>query len=147
MLEYTRYTEEIARLKGQLAEATGALQEADGTRISSSSSQLQETVDELLIEKASVRDIYAPVTALAKSFQLEATQSDLRAKLVEGTNAAADLRERLERSQEELETMRKKAHRDVPLSDSLQQSGKLSPSSTRHDSIPSSIRDEMAGLK
>lgn len=68
MLEYTRYTEEIARLKGQLAEATGALQEADGTRISSSSSQLQETVDELLIEKASVRDIYAPVTALAKSF-------------------------------------------------------------------------------
>jgi hypothetical protein len=100
-----------------------------------------------LIEKASVRDIYAPVTALAKSFQLEATQSDLRAKLVEGTNAAADLRERLERSQEELETMRKKAHRDVPLSDSLQQSGKLSPSSTRHDSIPSLVRDEMAGLK
>jgi hypothetical protein len=59
----------------------------------------------------------------------------------------ADLRERLERSQEELETMRKRAHRDMPVSDSLQQTGKLSPSSMRHDSIPNLVRDEMAGLK
>ena len=71
----------------------------------------------------------------------------MRAKLVEEANTAVDLRERLERSQQELETMRKRAHRDVPVPDSLQQTGKLSPSSTRHDSIPSSVRDEMAGLK
>jgi hypothetical protein len=57
-------------------------------------------------------------------------------------NAAAELRERLERSQAELETMRKKSHRDTPLSDSLQQAGKPSPSS-----VPSSVREEMAGLK
>jgi hypothetical protein len=65
-VEYTRYTEEIARLKGQLAEATGALHNADSVRISSSSSQLQENIDELLIEKANVRDIYALVTTLAE---------------------------------------------------------------------------------
>lgn len=57
-------------------------------------------------------------------------------------NAATDLRERLERSQAELETIRKKAHRDTSQSDSLQQAGKPSPSS-----VPSSVREEMAGLK
>lgn len=62
-------------------------------------------------------------------------------------NAAADLRERFERSQAELETLRKKAHRDTTLSDSVQQTGKVSPSSSRHDAVSSSIREEMAGLK
>jgi hypothetical protein len=65
-LDHTRHTEEIARLKGQLAEATGALHNADSARISSSSSQLQETIDELLIEKANVRDICALVTTLTE---------------------------------------------------------------------------------
>ncbi len=57
------------------------------------------------------------------------------------------MRERFERCQAELETLRKKIHRDTPVSDSVQQAGKLSPSSTRHDSVPSSVREEMAGLK
>ncbi|KAH9957889.1 hypothetical protein BC827DRAFT_1137068 [Russula dissimulans] len=114
---HTHYIEEIARLKGLLAEATDALQNADKARTSSSSDRLQETIDELLIEK------------------------------INETHAAADLRERLERSQVELETMRKKTHRDASVSDSLQPTGKLSPSSTRHDSVPTSVREEIAGLK
>ncbi|KAI0305786.1 hypothetical protein B0F90DRAFT_1107560 [Multifurca ochricompacta] len=126
--EHTRYTEEIARLKSQLAEATEALQDADNDR---TSGQLQETIDQLLTKKANLENI----------------QTDLRAKLAEEINVARDLRERLEHNQVELETMRKKAHRDAPVSDGLQQSGKLSPSSMRHDSIPSSVREEIAGLK
>lgn len=128
---HTHYIEEIARLKGQLAEATEALQGADNDRISTSSSQLQKTIDELVIEKTNLENI----------------QSDLHTRFAQETNAAADLRERFERSQAELETLRKKAHRDAPISDGVQQTGKLSPSSTRHDSIPSSVREEMAGLK
>jgi cell division septum initiation protein DivIVA len=60
---HTHYIEEIARLKGQLAEATEALQEADNARISSSSVQLQETIDELVIEKTNVRCpcVYIPL--------------------------------------------------------------------------------------
>jgi hypothetical protein len=80
-------------------------------------------------------------------FQLENIQNDLRAKLTDETKTVVDLRERLDRSLAELETARKKAHRDAPVSDSLQQAGKLSLSSTRHESIPSSVRDELAGLK
>ncbi|KAI0278516.1 hypothetical protein BGY98DRAFT_1096749 [Russula aff. rugulosa BPL654] len=128
---HTHYIEEIARLKGQLAEATEALQGADNDRTSASSSQLQKTIDELMIEKTNLENI----------------QSDLHARFVQETNAAADLRERFERSQAELETLRKKVHRDTPVSDGVQQTGKLSPSSTRHDSIPSSVREELAGLK
>jgi hypothetical protein len=71
----------------------------------------------------------------------------LNARVTQETNAAADLLERFERSQAELEMLRKKTHRDAPLSDSVQQTGKLSPSSTRHDAVPSSVREEMAGLK
>ena len=67
-------------------------------------------------------------------------------KLAAETKTVVDLRERLDRSLAELETARKKAHRDAPISDS-QQTGKLSPSSTRHESIPSSVREELAGLK
>jgi len=80
-------------------------------------------------------------------FQLENIQDDLQAKLTEETKTIVDLRERLDRSLAELETTRKKAHRDTPVSDSLQQAGKLSLSSTRHESIPSSVREELAGLK
>lgn len=80
-------------------------------------------------------------------FQLENIQNDLRAKLTEETKTVVDLRERLDRSLAELEAARKKAHRDAPVSDGLQQADKRSPSSTRHESIPSSIRDELAGLK
>ena len=58
---HTHYIEEIVRLKGQLAEASEALQEVDNARMSSSSGQLQETIDELLIEKTNVSHIYAPV--------------------------------------------------------------------------------------
>jgi len=128
---HTHYVEEIARLKGLLAEATDALQNVDKTRTSSTSDRLQETIDELLIEKTN----------------LENLQGDLEAKLLEETHATTDLRERLERSQAELETMRKKTHRDASVSDGLQQTGKLSPSSTRHDSVPTSVREEIAGLK
>lgn len=71
----------------------------------------------------------------------------MNTRLAQETNAADDLRERFERSQAELETLRKKTHRDTPLSDGVQQTGKLSPSSTRHDAVPSSVREEMAGLK
>ena len=78
--------------------------------------------------------------------QLENIQRDLQANLAEETKTIVDLRERLDRSLAELETARKKAHRDAPISDG-QQTGKLSSSSTRHESIPSSIRDELAGLK
>jgi hypothetical protein len=56
-LEYARYTEEIARLKGQLAEATGSLHNTDIAPMASSSNQLQESINELLIEKANVRGI------------------------------------------------------------------------------------------
>ncbi len=58
---HTHYIEEIVRLKGQLAEALEALQEVDNARMSSSSGQLQETLDELLIEKTNVSHLYAPV--------------------------------------------------------------------------------------
>ena len=78
--------------------------------------------------------------------QLENIQSDLQAKLAEETKSVVDLRERLDRSLAELETARKKVHRDAPISDS-QQTGRLSQSSTRHESIPSSVREELAGLK
>jgi hypothetical protein len=79
-------------------------------------------------------------------FQLENIQRDLQAKLAEETKTVVDLRERLDRGLAELETARKKAHRDAPISDG-QQTGKFSPSSARHESIPSSVREELAGLK
>src|SRR5579863_2265698 len=63
---HTHYIEEITRLKGQLVEATEALQDADNARTSSSSSQLQETIDELLIEKTNVRYPCAYCTAPAE---------------------------------------------------------------------------------
>ena len=64
----THYIEEIARLKGQLAEATEALQVSDNDRISASSSQLQKTIDELVIEKTNVRYACAPVPAQLRVF-------------------------------------------------------------------------------
>jgi len=60
---HTHYIEEITRLKGQLVEATEALQDA---RTSSLSNQLQETIDELLIEKTNVRYPCAPRNASAE---------------------------------------------------------------------------------
>jgi hypothetical protein len=60
---HTHYIEEIARLKGQLAEATEALQGTDNVGISASSKQLQMTIDELLTEKTNVRYAYAPAPA------------------------------------------------------------------------------------
>ncbi|KAH9048365.1 hypothetical protein EDB84DRAFT_1457717 [Lactarius hengduanensis] len=129
--EHMHCTEEISRLKSQLAEATKAPQGVNGVKTPPASEHLQETIEELLVEKAS----------------LESIQSDLQGKLTEETKAVVDLRERLDRSLAELETARKKAHRDVPVSDSLQQAGKPSPSSIRHESIPSSVREELAGLK
>jgi hypothetical protein len=65
---HMHYIEEIARLKGQLAEATEALQGADDDRISASSSQLQKTIDELVIEKTNVRYSCAPVPAQLRVF-------------------------------------------------------------------------------
>jgi hypothetical protein len=65
---HTHYIEEIARLKGQLAEATEALQGSDNDRISTSSSQLQKTIDELVIEKTNVRYACAPVPAQLRAF-------------------------------------------------------------------------------
>jgi hypothetical protein len=52
---HTHYIEEIARLKGQLAEATEPLHGADNVRASASSGQLQKAIDELFIEKINVR--------------------------------------------------------------------------------------------
>ncbi|KAH9083415.1 hypothetical protein EDB83DRAFT_2511738 [Lactarius deliciosus] len=129
--EHMHCTEEISRLKSQLAEATKAPHGVNGVKTPPASEHLQETIEELLVEKASLENI----------------QSDLQGKLTEETKTVVDLRERLDRSLAELETARKKAHRDVPVSDSLQQAGKPSPSSTRHESIPSSAREELAGLK
>lgn len=128
--EHTHCMEEIARLKSQLAEASKAVQVVNGIKESRESEQLQETIEELSVEKANLENI----------------QTDLQAKLAEEAKTVVDLRERLDRSMSELETARKKAHRDAPISDG-QQTGKLSPSSTRHDSIPSSVREELAGLK
>ena len=62
---HAHYIEEIARLKGQLVEATEALQDADNARTTSSSTHLQETIDELKIEKTNVRYPCAPCTAPA----------------------------------------------------------------------------------
>ncbi|KAI9437750.1 hypothetical protein H4582DRAFT_1957334 [Lactarius indigo] len=129
--EHMHCTEEISRLKSQLAEATKVPQGMHGVKTSPASEHLQETIEELLVEKASLENI----------------QSDLQTKLIEETKTVVDLQERLDRSLTELETTRKKAHRDTPVSDSLQQAGKPSPSSTRHESIPSSVREELAGLK
>ncbi|KAI9509749.1 hypothetical protein F5148DRAFT_1374978 [Russula earlei] len=127
---HMHYIEEIARLKSQLAQATQVSQDAHNTQ-TSSTGRLQETIDDLLIEKTNLENVH----------------NELQAKLVEETHATANLRERLERSQAELETMRNKTYRDTPVSDSFQQSGKLSPSSMRHDPVPNSVREEMAGLK
>jgi hypothetical protein len=63
---HTHYIEEITRLKGQLVEATEALRDADNAQTSSSSSQLQETINELLIEKTNVRYPCTPCTAPAE---------------------------------------------------------------------------------
>jgi hypothetical protein len=66
---HTHYIEEIARLKGRLAEATEALQGADNVRVASpSSGQLQKTIDELLIDKINVRPDFAPVLAQLRVF-------------------------------------------------------------------------------
>jgi hypothetical protein len=65
---HTHYIEEIARLKGQLAEATEALQGADNVGASASSGQLQKIVDELSIEKTNVRYACAPLSAQLKVF-------------------------------------------------------------------------------
>lgn len=50
-------TEEIARLKSQLAEATKAVQGANGVKTSPASEQLQETIEELSVEKANVGSV------------------------------------------------------------------------------------------
>jgi hypothetical protein len=47
--------EEIARLKSQLAEASKAVQVVNGIKESRESEQLQETIEELSVEKANVR--------------------------------------------------------------------------------------------
>ena len=76
---HTHYIEEIARLKGQLAEATEALQAlqgADNDRISASSSQLQKAIDELVIEKTNVRYTCAPVPAQLRAFFLAGEYSE-----------------------------------------------------------------------
>jgi len=65
---HTHYIEEIARLKGQLAEATEALQGVDNVRMSASSSQLQKTIGELVIEKANVRYAFATIPAQLRVF-------------------------------------------------------------------------------
>jgi hypothetical protein len=62
------YIEEIARLKGQLAEATEALHGTDNDRISASLSQLQKTIDELVIEKTNVRYACAPLPTQLRVF-------------------------------------------------------------------------------
>jgi hypothetical protein len=85
---HTHYIEEIARLKGQLVEATEALQHADYARTSSSSTQLQETIDELKIEKTNVRYSRAPCIALAdgisswKSFGTTWKLSSLKGRIL-----------------------------------------------------------------
>lgn len=58
---HAHYVEEITRLKGQLAEAMEACQDADNAR-TSSSDRLQVTIDEMLIEKTNVRHSCTPVT-------------------------------------------------------------------------------------
>ncbi|KAH9176435.1 hypothetical protein EDB89DRAFT_2112828 [Lactarius sanguifluus] len=122
--EHMHCTEEISRLKSQLAEAMKAPQGVNA------------------ISRKSQREIHSTFLLLLwlRVFQLENIQSDLQGKLTEESKTVVDLRERLDRSLAELETARKKAHRDTP-------PGKSSPSSTRHESIPSSVREELAGLK
>jgi CAP-Gly domain-containing linker protein 1 len=65
---HMHYIEEIARLKGQLAEATEALHGTDNDRISASLSQLQKTIDELVIEKTNVRYACAPLPTQLRVF-------------------------------------------------------------------------------
>lgn len=55
--EHMHCTEEIARLKSQLAEATKAVQGVNGIKTSPETEQLQETIEELSVEKANVRFI------------------------------------------------------------------------------------------
>jgi hypothetical protein len=55
-------------LKGQLAEATDALQGADNVRTSASSDQLQKIIDELSVEKTNVRHTCAFVPTQLKIF-------------------------------------------------------------------------------
>ncbi|KAI0266879.1 hypothetical protein BC834DRAFT_873993 [Gloeopeniophorella convolvens] len=129
-LDHSRYTEEVASLKAELAEAKEALLDAEKSQPSLATNQQQKAIDELISHKATLED----------------AQSSLRAQLTEELNTVSELRQRLEASQAEVETLRKKANRDTPV-DSLQQAGKTSPSTMRHDPIPNSIREEMAGLK
>lgn len=67
---HTHYIEEIARLKGQLAEATEALQGADNVRTSASSDQLQKIIDELSIEKTNVRHLRVCTSPTKSIFSL-----------------------------------------------------------------------------
>lgn len=83
---HPHYVEEIARLKGLLAEATEALQIADKARISSSSDQLQETIDELLVEKTTVRHLHTSTTpaesiSSLKPFRATYKPSSLRRRM------------------------------------------------------------------
>lgn len=65
---HTHYIEEIARLKGQLAEVTEALQGVDNVRTSPSSDQLQKIIDKLSVEKTNVRHTCAFVPTHLKIF-------------------------------------------------------------------------------
>jgi hypothetical protein len=92
---HTHYIEEIARLKGQLVEATEALQDADNARTSSSSTHLQEAIDELKIEKTNVRYPRVPCSALVdgisswKTFGLTWKLSSLKRRILPLTCGSA----------------------------------------------------------
>jgi hypothetical protein len=63
---HTHYIKEITHLKAWLIEATEVLWDADNAQTSSLSSQLQETIDKLLIKKTNIRYPCIPYTALAE---------------------------------------------------------------------------------
>jgi hypothetical protein len=63
---HTHYIKEITCLKAWLIEAMEVLQDVDNARTSFSSSQLQETIDKLLIKKTNVRYPCTSSTALAE---------------------------------------------------------------------------------
>jgi len=64
--DHTNCTEEIALLKSQLAEATKTLEGVDSVKTLPESEQLQETIEELLVEKTTVGHSYASAVIMTE---------------------------------------------------------------------------------
>ncbi|ETW80713.1 hypothetical protein HETIRDRAFT_434703, partial [Heterobasidion irregulare TC 32-1] len=119
---------------------------ADRTRAAEEIAQLKATVEQLRLSKAEAQPNgdTSDLEEIAERLFIEKDQlEDQQTKLQE---TIAELRERLEQQASEIESLRKRAQRDLPVQDILPDARPAPPPSpSRYET--SALREEIAGLK